>query len=138
METVADLHLLEFAKRVVELGQRLILVVVVVDAAVVVEAGGPAQRQDLLGQQPQPARIHSRGLVVFVDQLLQIAQRAVALGAGHRRGQVVDDHRLGSALGLGAFAGIVDDERVEMGKRTERRLGEAFGGQRQRLAWQPF
>ena len=63
---------------------------------------------------------------------------AVAAGAGQRRGQVVDDHRLGAALGLRALAGIVDDERIEMRQWRQHRLGEALGRQRQRLPRQPF
>ena len=49
-------------------------------------------------------------IVIFVGQALQIAQRAVAFRAGQRRHQVVDDHRLGAAFGLGALARIVDDK----------------------------
>ncbi len=75
---------------------------------------------------------------MLVDQALELGEPAIALGAGQRRRQVIDDHRLGAALGLRAFAGIVDDEGVEMRQRPERRLGEALGGERQRLARQPF
>ena len=42
------------------------------------------------------------------------------------------------ALGLGALAGVVDDERVEVGQRPEHRLGQAGGGEGGGLAGQPF
>ncbi len=79
-----------------------------------------------------------RGLVVFVDQPFELGHRPVTAGAGQRRRQVVDDHRLSPPLGLRALAGIVDDERIEMRQRPEHRLREAFGGQSQRLPRQPF
>ena len=61
------------------------------------------------------------GLVIFVDQALELGQHAVAAGAGQGRGQVIDDHRLGSPLGLGALARVVDDERIEMRQRRQAR-----------------
>ncbi len=82
--------------------------------------------------------IDTGGLVVLVHQRLEVAHRPVAFGAGQRRGQVIDDHRLRPALGLRALARVVDDERVEMRHRPERRFGQAGLGQRQRLARQPF
>jgi hypothetical protein len=67
------------------------------------------------------------GLVIFVDQALELGHQAIAAGAGQRRGQMVDDHRLGAPFGLGSLAGIVDDERIEMRQWRQRRLGKAFG-----------
>ena len=64
-----------------------------------------------------PARIAVRGLVIFVDQALELGHRPIAAGAGQRRGQMVDDHRLSAPLGLRSLAGIVDDERIEMRQR---------------------
>ncbi len=55
-----------------------------------------------------------------------------------RRGEVVDDDRGRTALGLGALAGVVDDERVEMGQRPEHGLGQAGGGEGGGLAGQPL
>ena len=51
---------------------------------------------------------------------------------------MIDDNGLRAALGLGAFPGIIDDEWIEMGHRTERHFREACLGQRQGLARQPF
>ena len=59
---------------------------------------------------------------VFVQQLLQLGQLAVGVGAGHRRHQVVDDGGVAAALGLGALAGVVDDERVDQRQLAEDRV----------------
>ena len=85
-----------------------------------------AQIEDLrLRRSRQRRGSTPRRLVVFVDQRFEVLQRAVALGAGQRRRQVIDDHRDGAALGLRALAGIVDDERIEMRQRPEHRFGIA-------------
>ncbi len=78
-----------------------------------VELGFLDQIPDLLLQQRQLVRVQQLHLIVLVHQLGQLRQRAVAVGGGHRRRQVVDDHRVAAALGLRAFARIVDDEGVE-------------------------
>ncbi len=51
---------------------------------------------------------------------------------------MINDDRLGAALGLGAFARIVDDKRIKMGQGAEGRLRKAVLAERQRLAGQPF
>ena len=86
----------------------------------------------------QPARVHVLGLVIFVDQLFQVAQRPVAFGPAQGRRQVIDDDRAQAPLGLGAFAGVVDDERINIGQRPQGGLGVTFRRQRQGLARQPF
>ena len=78
--------------------------------------------ENLPAEQIQPARIDAGGLVIFVDQRFESAQRPIAFGAGQRRRQVVDDDRRRAALGLGALARIVDDEGIEMRQRPERRF----------------
>ena len=138
MQAVADLHFLELTKVVVELGKRRVLGLVLGDAAVQIQADAPREIEDLARQHPKPARVHPRRLVIFVDQLFEVAQRPVGLGAGQRRRQMVDDRRRRPALGLGALAGIVDDEGIEVRCRPERGFGEAILGQRHRLAGQPF
>ena len=79
-----------------------------------------------------------RRLVILVDQRLELGELAPALGPGQRRGQMIDDHRGGAPLGLGALAGIVDDERVEVRQRPQHRLGQAVGRQGGGLARQPL
>ena len=138
VQAAADLHLLQLAQVVVQLGERGVVVVVGLDAAVPVESDVGGQGQDLLAQHPESARVHAGGLEVLVDEQLQLRERSVGLGPGERRGEVVDDDRLRPALGLGALAGVVDDERVEVRQRPEDRFGKARLVQRQRLARQPF
>ena len=122
MEAVPDLHLLELAEVGVELGQRLARVLAGDDAAVPVEPDARDELEDLVPKDREPPRVHPRRLVVFVDEALEVGERAVGLGAGKGRGQVVDDDRLRAPLRLRAFARIVDDERVDVRHRSEGRL----------------
>ena len=123
---------------VVDPGERLVGVGTVGDAAIAVQAEAASEIEYLAAQERQTARVDSRGLVILVDQTLQFRQRTVAFGAGHGRGEVVDDDRRGAAFGLAPFAGVVDDEGVEMRQRPERGFGETFFRQGDRLARQPF
>ncbi len=138
VQAVADLRLLQLAQMIVELGQCRIGVVAGQHAAI---GGKPARQreiEDLALQIHAAARIDLARLEIFIDQPLEIAQRAVAFGAGQRRRHVIDDHRLGAALGLRAFAGIVDDEGIEMRHRPEDRLRITISRQRQGFPRQPF
>ncbi len=58
------------------------------------------------------------GFEIFIDQRLQVLEGPVAFGTGQRRGHVVDDDRLRTALGLRALAGIIDDEGVQVRQRA--------------------
>ena len=51
---------------------------------------------------------------------------------------MIDDHRLGAALGLRALTRIVDDKRIKMGQWREDRLRKALRRQSQRFAGKPF
>ena len=51
---------------------------------------------------------------------------------------MVDERCVGAALGLGALARIVDEERVDHGQVCDRLVGEALGGHAERLAGEPF
>ena len=138
MQSVADLHFLEFAQIAVELDQRVVRALVGGDAAVDVDTGDPAQRQDLVGQQAQPARIDRRCLGIFVDQPLKFAQRSIAFGPRQGRRQVIDDHRLSAALRLRALSRIVDDERIKVRQSPERDFRKAGVRQGQCLTGQPL
>ena len=138
VQPVADLQFLELAQQAVELAQCRCRVLAGDDAAIAVEPGRPRLFEDRRREHRDAPRIAVGSLVIFVDQALELGHQAIAAGAGQRRGQMVDDHRLRAALGLAALAGIVDDERIEMRQWRQHRLGEAFGRQRQRLARQPF
>ncbi len=103
-----------------------------------IEPGFLDQVPDLLLQQGQLGRVEHLDLVVLVHQLGQLRQRAVGVGGGHRRCQVVDDHRVRAALGLRAFARVVEDERVEQRQIAQQRIGEAGFRYADALARQPL
>ncbi len=96
------------------------------------------QFQDLRAQQLDAPGVDTGGLVILVDEGFQVFQRAIGLGAGQRRRQMIDDDRRGAPFGLRPFARIVDDEGVEMRRRAEGGFREAILRQRHRLARQPF
>ena len=66
--------------------------------------GAAARSRISARERRDAARIAARGLVILVDQPLELGLRAVALGAGQRRGQMIDDHRRGAPLRLAALA----------------------------------
>ena len=51
---------------------------------------------------------------------------------------MVHHHGLGTTLGLGALAGVIDDERVEMGQGAENGLGVTRTIKGQRFSGEPF
>ncbi len=105
MQAVADLRLLQVAEIGVQLRQPAVRIVAELQADLAVETVVAQEDENLAAQLFGAARVEQRGIVELVGQALQVAQRAVALGAGQRRHQVVDDHRLGATLGLGALPG---------------------------------
>ena len=105
---------------------------------VVVHLGGADQRPDLLADGGQLAGIQRGDVGVLVEQLLQTRDVAVGFGARHRRDQVVDENRVCSPLGLGALAGVVDQERVDQRQVAQRGVGSAGRRHAQRLARQPL
>ena len=105
---------------------------------VVVQFGGLDQFPDLGPQHRQLDRVEGADRRVLIQQLLQLGQVAVGVGAGHRRDQVVDDGGVPAPLGLGALARVVDDERVDQRQVAEHRVGRAAGGQAEALAGQPL
>ena len=141
VQPVTDLRFLDLAKIGVEPAQQAFARRVV---------GGPRQAQllvqpvaqhpveDVLAQPPCAPRVQRQGLGMLVHLPFEPLQRAVGLGARHRRHQVVDHDGLSAPLGLRAFAGVVDDEGVEVRQRAEQRIGPALGAQRHALAGQPF
>ena len=109
-----------------------------VDAQVLVQVGGFDQGPDLRSQRGQLVRVERGHGGVLVQQLLELGHLAVGVGAGHRRHQVVDDHRVPPSLGLGPLPRVVDDERVHQRQVAEHRIGCAVRGQAQSLTGQPF
>ncbi|MNZ51945.1 hypothetical protein D3C78_697770 [compost metagenome] len=139
MQAIADLRLLEVAQVGVQARQpHRGIVQRTFDLQLAVDMVVAHQRQDVALQLAGPARVEQLRLVVLVGQQFQVTQGPIGFGAGQRRHQVVDDHRLGAALGLGTLARVVDDERVDVRQRAEQGVRPAAVGQADALARQPF
>ena len=125
VEAVANLHLLDLAEIAIELAERVVAVVVGLDAAILVEPDRRGKLQDARAQRRTPARIEGSGVEELVHQPLQLLQRTVAARARQRRRQVIDDHRRPPPLGLAALAGVVDDEGIDVRDRPRAQLPES-------------
>ena len=137
MQTVADLRFFQFAQigvGGVEQALFFFCCARAFEAQIEMQVVAQDVVEDLTAQQFGAARVEHQGFVVFIHLAFEIARGAVAFGARQRWHEVVDDHRLGTALGLGAFTRVVDDEGVEIGHRAERQIGPALLGQRHALA----
>ena len=141
MQAIADLRFLDLAQVGVEplqqgfalgIGRRFL------ETEFLVQALAQHAGQHAFAQQPGALGIERQGLAVFVQLALELLQRSVGFGARHRRHQVVDDDGLGAALGLRAFAGVVDDEGVEVRQGPEDGVGPAGRAERHALAGQPL
>ena len=99
---------------------------------------GAHQIPDLAADGRQLGRVHRRDVAVLVEQLFEPRDVAVALGARHRRDQVVDDRGVRAPLRLRALARIVDQERVDQRQVPQHGVGGARRGQRRVLAGQPL
>jgi len=66
------------------------------------------------------------GFVVFIDQGFELVQVAVEFGSGKGRGEVVDNHGLGAALGLGTLTGVIHNEGVKVGQCAKGHFGIAL------------
>ena len=127
MQAVTDLHFLEIAQMSIERAQRVVGWRIPRHVHVCIKPLRPGQRQDVFGQHGGAFRIEVRGQRILVDQRFQPCQVVMQLGTGHWRRQVIDDDGAGAALGLDAFAGIVDDKGIEMRQRPQHRIGQAIG-----------
>ena len=136
MQAIADLGFLEIAEIGIEF--REIAVVIAGEARVEVKPVAAGEIENVLLEGGEPAAVKAGGEIIFVDQRFQILQRPIGFSPGERRGEVVDDHRRGAALGLGAFAGIIDDEGIELRQGPVGDFGIALGAQAIGLARQPF
>ena len=142
MQAIADLRLFQIAQVGVQARQPDCRVGIAVELFVqlqfAVDVRVAHQLQDVALQLAGTPWIEQLRFVVLIRQQFEIAQRAVGFGAGQRRHQVIDDHRLGSPLGLGALARIVDDERIDIRQRPEQRVRPAMFREPDTLARQPF
>ncbi|VVN73263.1 hypothetical protein PS685_05160 [Pseudomonas fluorescens] len=142
VQAIADLRLFQVTQIGVQARQpdrRIgIAVEVFIQLQFAVDVAVAYQLQNVPLQLPGAARIEQLRVVIFVGQQLEVAQRPVGFCAGQRRHQVIDDHRLGTALGLGALTRIVDDKRIDVRQRPEQCIRPAILRQTDALARQPF
>ncbi len=141
VQPVADLHVLDLAEVAVDVHDELVelrVVRLLVDMQVVVELGRLHQRPDLRPHGRRLRRVQVGDERVLVEELLQFGQVAVGVRAGHRRDQVIDDRGVPAPLGLGALAGVVDDEGVDQREFTEHRVRRAATAEPEPLAGQPL
>ena len=138
VQAVANLHLLQFTQPGIKSHQLFFVALRIGKTRVFTESRIREQIENLLSEQSQTPWIAARRLVIFVDQRFEITQCAVAFRAGQRRRQMVNNHRGTAPLRLRALARIVDDERIEMRRRSEHRFRKTVLRQGERLARQPF
>ncbi len=138
MQPVADREVLDVAKMRVELGHRSAVLLAAHQAAIGGKAVAPSARDDLLLEKTRAAAIEAIGRGILLDDTFHLRQRAVQAGSTERRREMTDRDGGQPAFGLGRFARIVDDERVDDGNRPQHLLRPTFCRQGQRLAGQPF
>ena len=125
MQPVANLCLFQLAEIGIEFGQISGFMTLKTD--IFVQAAGGGEGENLASEVFNAPRIYSGSFIVFINQSFEVSQWAIGFRAGQGWGEVIDDHRLRAPLGLGAFAGIVDDERVDMRHGSQNCLGQAAG-----------
>ena len=119
-----DLGLLQFAQ--VAIGRIEAGVQVGLSAQGQLQIGQPLFQ--LPAQQGRPlAAAHLAGFPVLIQQGLQLLQLTVQAGPAQGWGEVVEDHGLAAALGLGPLARIIHDEWIEVGQGAQGPLREALG-----------
>ena len=142
VEPAADLRVLQCTQVAIDVQDDIVEVIArrrrLVEREVAVDLCVDEQLPHLVAQRGKLGRIHRRHLRIGVEELLELREVVVEVGARQRRGQMVDDDRVGSPLGLRAFAGIVDDEGIEHRHLAQREVGIARVRQRERLAGEPF
>ncbi len=119
-----------------EKGREILAHARLVPAEVGLQAGFQHRGADLLG-----AALAHRALVqllVFVDQVVQVAQLVVQPGRGERRRLVADGDRPPATPGLDGLADVVLDIGVEHRQVAEHPEGIVADGQPAVLAGQPF
>ncbi len=96
------------------------------------------QRPDLGADGGQLGRVHGGDLGVLVEQLLQAGDVAVATRRGPSAARGGRQRGVRAALGLGALARVVDQERVDQRQVAQRGVRCAGRGQPGVLARQPL
>src|SRR5438270_5235091 len=104
VEPVADLQFLQLAQKPVELAQGNGRSLAGGDAAIAVEPGGAGLFEDRRSKHSDAPCIAEGGLVIFVDQALQLREETIAPSTGQRRRQMIDDHSLSPPFRLRPLA----------------------------------
>ena len=141
MEATADGDVLNLAEPAVDMHEHVIedlLVRALVPAEVAVHLRGGQQRPNLLADGRQLGRIHGGDVLVLVEKLFQTGDVTVGFGAGHWRNEVVDKRGVSTALGLCAFARVVDQEGVDHWQLADGSIRAAGSGKADGLARQPL
>ena len=142
VEPAADLGVLERAQVAVDVEDQWSNVVVARRAVPRPRsrwiAASTSSSQTWRPQRRQLGRVEAWTWAYVVEELLEAGQLVVGVGPGHRGQQVVDDHGVGPALGLGPLARVVDDERVQERHVAERGVGQTPAESAIALARQPL
>ena len=138
MQAVADLRFLQVAQVGIQARQPHRRVRLTAQFQLLVDTGFAHQLEDVFLQLLGTARVEQLRFVILIGQQLKVTQRAVGFGAGQRWHQVVDDHRLGAPLGLGALTRVVDDKRVDIRQRPQQCIRPAVLRQAHAFTRQPF
>ena len=82
--------------------------------------------------------VQGLALVMFVHQLFQPGNVAIAVSGGHGRYQVIDNRGVGPAFGLGTLTRVVDDKRIEQRHIFQGHLRVAGIGKSNAFAGKPL
>jgi hypothetical protein len=137
MESCTDLHFFEGA----EVGIDLVDVCVWsrgVELTFFVEAGGLSEVEDFVFEEVSSLGVHGVCMKEFVEEIFEFCVDAVLFGTLERGCEVVDDDGVGTAFCLSTFAGVVDDEGVDVGCISDEGLGPAGVGKSEGFSGQPF
>ena len=93
---------------------------------------------DFVFQFVGPFRIKGLAVGMFFKKAFHPVQLIIQPGPGQGWSQMIDNDCRGSAFGLGALSGIIDDEGVEMRDGTQNRLGKILPPQGNASSRKPF
>ena len=138
VQAVLDGEVLEVAQPGIDAAQRVVGRGRARDTGLPRQAGALRRLDDQRGEAFAPPPVEAVGLRVFVDQALELARVAGKPAVNERRRQVPDGQPGDAALGLRRLARIADNERIDHRQRAGHDFREAFRGERDRLAGEPF
>ena len=138
VQAVLDGEVLEVAQPGIDAAQRVVGRGCARDTGLPRQAGALRRLDDQCGEAFAPPPVEAVGLRVLVDQAFEFARVAGKSAVNERRRQVPDGQPGEAALGLRRLARIADNERIDHRQRAGHDFREAFRGERDRLAGEPF